>query len=253
MKYINNMQFYQNIEQIKRPHFTDTVHLTETCKTPLLQFTPYEQMKFIGHGFSTKLGGVSSGIYESMNLSFTLEDNPENVSKNFEIIAKALGMTPEQMVYSKQTHTTNVMKVDASHAGMGVVRERNFDNIDGLITNESGICLVTSYADCVPLFFVNPKEKCIGTSHSGWRGTVGNIAENTIKLMHKEYHSNPKDLIVFIGPSICANCYEVSEDVATQFFHAFSEDEAQNIVLPGKAEGKFQLNLQMANYYHMIH
>lgn len=88
-----------------------------------------------------------------MNLTFNLEDDPENVSENFRRMAAALHTVPEKMVYSKQTHTTNVLKIEEHHKGMGIVRERDFDNIDGLVTNVPGICLVTSYADCIPLFF----------------------------------------------------------------------------------------------------
>ena len=100
------------------------------------------------------------------------------MSENFRRMADALHTVPEKMVYSKQTHTTNVLKIEEHHKGMGIVRERDFDNIDGLVTNVPGICLVTSYADCIPLF-LDSRNQCIGLSHSGWRGTVGNIAQVT--------------------------------------------------------------------------
>ena len=77
---------------------------------------------------------------------------------------------------------------------------------DGMITNVPGICLVTFYADCVPLYFVDPVKKAIGLSHSGWRGTVGKIGKVTVEQMQKTYGSDPKDILAAIGPSICQDC-----------------------------------------------
>ena len=212
-----------------------------------------ESESFIEHGFSTRKGGVSTGIYESMNLTFNLEDDPENVSENFRRMAAALHTVPEKMVYSKQTHTTNVLKIEEHHKGMGIVRERDFDNIDGLVTNVPGICLVTSYADCIPLFFADSRDQCIGLSHSGWRGTVGNIAQVTVDALIREYNANPAYIKAVIGPGICRGCYEVSEDVAVQFQKKYLPQEAEHIVTPGKRVGKYQLDLQLANYYNLIH
>ena len=145
---------YAYMQEQERPTYTDTVRsVTAENGVPYLRFPMLESESFIEHGFSTRKGGVSTGIYESMNLTFNLEDDPENVSENFRRMAAALHTVPEKMVYSKQTHTTNVLKIEEHHKGMGIVRERDFDNIDGLVTNVPGICLVTSYADCIPLFF----------------------------------------------------------------------------------------------------
>jgi hypothetical protein len=236
------------------PHFKDTVrsHTAENGVS-YLTFPPFEKFDFMAHGFSTRIGGVSSGIYSSMNLTFNLDDSFENVSENFRRIGDALHIAPEKMVYSKQTHTTNVIEVNADHAGMGVVRERTYDNIDGLVTNEPGICLVTSYADCVPLFFADPIRKSIASSHSGWRGTAGNIAGITVEKMQSLYGSNPKDLTVVIGPSICFNCYEVSADVAEQFKEKYSASEIAHILTKSEKPDKYQLNLQIANYFNLIH
>ena len=134
------------------------------------------------------------------------------------------------MVYSKQTHTTNVLKIEEHHKGMGIVRERDFDNIDGLVTNVPGICLVTSYADRIPLFFADSRDQCIGLSHSGWRGTVGNIAQVTVDALIREYNANPAYIKAVIGPGICRDCYEVSEDVAVQFQKKYLPQEAEHIL-----------------------
>lgn len=117
---------------------------------------------------------------------------------------------------------------------------------DGMVTNVPGICLVTFYADCVPLYFVDPVKKAIGMSHSGWRGTVGKIGKVTIEKMTEVYGSNPEDLVVAIGPSICQDCYEVSEDVIEQFKANFAEGIWPELFYQ-KDNGKYQLNLWKAN------
>ena len=222
-----------------------------SIKVPYIKFKCFEDLDFINHGFSTRLGGTSKGIFSSMNLSFSRGDDKTCVSKNFELFADSIGTTPEHMVYAMQTHTTNVLKVGKDECGMGVTRERNFTDIDGLITNEPGVCLVTSYADCVPLYFVDVQKRCIGLSHSGWRGTVGKIGIQTVKMMAQEFDSNPQDIIAFIGPSICQDCYEVSQDVADEFLKAYSKEEIAHILI-SKSNKKFQLNLHQANKYNLL-
>ena len=120
--------------------------------------------------------------------------------------------------------------------------------MDGLVTNIPGICLTTFYADCVPLFFVDPVKRVIGLSHSGWRGTVGKIGKSTVEKMQEEYGSNPKDILAAIGPSICQDCYEVSEDVIEEFKKAFDGEQWRDLFYR-KENGKYQLNLWKANEY----
>ena len=157
-----------------------------------------------------------------------------------------MGVNVEDMVLSKQTHTTNVRVVTAEDKGKGVMRERNYTDVDGMITNVPGICLVTSYADCVPLYFVDPVKKAIGLSHSGWRGTVGKIGKNTVQLMQENFGSKPEDLLAAVGPSVCMDCYEVSEDVIEQFKEAFEKKYREDLFYK-KENGKYQLNLWKAN------
>lgn len=218
---------------------------------PYITARNLEATGIVSHAFSTRIGGVSTGIYSSMNLTFTREDNPVNVSRNFELFAGATGVKTEDMVYSMQTHTTNVMEVTEAHRGMGVVKERDFSDIDGLVTNVPGITLVTSYADCVPLYIVDPIKHAIGLSHSGWRGTVNNIAAVTVNKMTKLYGTNPKDLVVFIGPSICRDCYEVSADVAEEFATVYGSSVFDKI-LHVKNNGKFKLDLWQANFTNFV-
>ena len=114
------------------------------------------------------------------------------------------------------------------------------------MTNVPGICLVTSYADCVPLYFVDPIKKVIGLSHSGWRGTVGKIGKETVRVMKEHFGCDPADILAAVGPSICQDCYEVSEDVIDMFRANFRESEYDRLFY-AKENGKFQLDLWKAN------
>lgn len=213
---------------------------------PYISYKALDDIKWLKNGFSTRLGGVSEGVLSTMNLGFGRNDLPENVVKNHEIIANAIGFNPENIVASKQTHTTNVKIVSKKDCGKGIYRERDYDDVDGMITNEKGIVLATYFADCVPLYMVDTKNKAIGLSHSGWRGTVEKIGKVTLDLMKETYGTNPKDVIACIGPSICRDCYEVSEDVATEFEAAFKGREKD--ILINKGNGKYQLDLWACNY-----
>lgn len=215
-------------------------------QVPFLQYPILNDIGIVCHGVSTRLGGVSEGIFSSMNLSFTRGDITEHVQENYRRMASVVGVRPEKMVCSQQTHTTNVRIVTAEDAGKGVTRERDYTDVDGLVTNVPGICLVTFYADCVPLLFVDPVKRVIASSHSGWRGTVNKIGKVTVETMTGEYGCRPEDIIAAVGPSICQDCYEVSEDVITAFSDAFSENLHKDLFYE-KGNGKYQLNLWKAN------
>lgn len=223
-------------------------------RTPYITFRSFDGLDFVRHGFSTRLGGVSHGIYESMNLCFTRGDDEEAVRRNFELIGGALKISPEDMVYAMQTHTVNVMEAENRHRGMGVVRSRDYDGVDGLVTNVPGIALVTTYADCVPVFLADPVKKTIGLVHSGWKGTVNNIAEAAVNRLLELYGSKPENISAFIGPSICRRCYEVGEDVAELFAERYGRDAfvtgILNPVSPYK--GKFLLDLHTANKINLM-
>lgn len=211
-----------------------------------LSYPLLENTGLVKHGFSTRIGGVSEGIWDSMNLSFTRGDNEESVRENFKRMAEAIGVEADSLVFAAQTHTTNVRKVTLEDKGKGIIAPLDYQDVDGLITNEPGICLTTFYADCVPLFFIDPAHKAIGLSHSGWRGTVGKMGKATLEKMTEEFGTNPKDVIAAIGPSICQDCYEVSEDVIDKFKEAFREKYWADLFYQ-KENKKYQLNLWKAN------
>ncbi len=225
--------------------------IKQTGETPVLQFSIFNQTDMVKHGFSTRLGGVSTGIYASMNLGQSRGDDPEKVQQNYRIIADTIGVSTEWMVCSDQTHTTNVKVVTKEDAGKGLLQPKDYQDIDGLITNVPGLCLVTYYADCVPLLFLDPVQKVIASSHSGWRGTVGHMGEITIQKMQSEFGCRPEHILAAIGPSICQDCYEVSEDVIQQFQQAFPENIWADLYYR-KENGKYQLNLWKANEWILL-
>lgn len=214
-----------------------------------LTFPSFTRTQAVEHLFSTRLGGVSEGIFSSMNLSYTRGDSKEAVDENYRRIADILGCRVESFVCSDQTHTTNVRKVTEGDCGKGVVIPRDYQDVDGLVTDRAGVVLATFFADCVPLYFLDVRQRVIGLAHAGWRGTVGRIGKKMIDMMTAEYGCKRENIIAAIGPSICADCYEVSEDVAVQF-----EAEFGNTVLrTGKQPGKYQLDLWKANAEVLLH
>lgn len=219
--------------------------LEQRGEVPFLQYLKFQEIDWIRHCFTTRGGGVSKGIFESMNLSFTRGDDKEAVEENFRRIAKAMGTDERNFVFTDQTHTTNVRKVSCADLGAGIWKERGYRDVDGLITDEAGIVLSTFYADCVPLYFIDVRHHAIGLSHSGWRGSVGRMGKVTIEAMRREYGTTGEDLLCAIGPSICMQCYEVSGDVAVLFEREFGERAKE--LLRQKKDGKYLLDLWRAN------
>ena len=175
-----------------------------------------------------------------MNISTTRGDDPRDVEENKRRLAEAIGVRPEDMTFTHQTHTVNVAVVEEEDRG------KRFMETDGMVTNVPGICLVTFYADCVPLYLVDPVRKVIGLSHSGWRGTVNRMGRVTLEKMHEVYGTDPGDVVAAIGPSICQDCYEVSEDVILEFQKNFRKEDWDDLYYR-KENGKYQLNLWRAN------
>ena len=211
-----------------------------------LTFPAISETGLVSHLMTMRAGGVSEGDLWSMNLSFSRGDRRENVEENFRRAAALLGCRPEDIVSSDQTHTTNIRLVTSADKGKGVVRPKDFSDVDGLITNEPGIALATFYADCVPLLFYDPQKKVVAMAHSGWRGTAARIGAKMVHFMEKEYGSRAENIIAAVGPSICRKCYEVSEDVAQAFREAFRPEQFP-LLFDEKGQGKYQLDLWEAN------
>ncbi len=202
-----------------------------------LQFPAFNKTELVKHGFSTKVGGISTGIFNSMNLSYNRGDNKDNVDINFQRFCKAIGVNRESLFFSDQIHE------DKIH----IVKElgEEISGIDSLITDNLDVTLVTSFADCVPLFFLDPVKRVIALAHAGWRGTVKNIAGKTVEAMKREFACDEKNILAGIGPSIGACCFEVSEDVKLEVEKLFHRDIIDKIVK--KNNDKYIVDLWQAN------
>ena len=242
------------LKMLSKKNEENILELKEYGKLPLLKYPLLEQTGIVEHCFTTRLGGVSQGCCSSLNLSFTRGDDVECVLENFRRVGGLLGIELEQFVCSNQTHTTNIRLVTKEDAGKGIIRPMDYENIDGLITNESGICLSLFFADCVPVYFFDPVNHVIGLAHSGWKGTVDQISAKMLMRMKEAFGTTPQEVLVVIGPSICQDCYEVSEDVAIAFQKVYNistiertkqvaNENAPQILSAGKSTGKYQLNL----------
>jgi YfiH family protein len=184
-------------------------------------FNNFDKYDNINHLFSTRLGGVSENEFCSMNLSYSRGDNTKHVDENFRRIA-GLGFPVEKMVFSYQVHGIEIRNVLEEDCGKGILKDYDFTDVDGLMTNIPSIVLVTFFADCVPLCFYDPVKKAIALSHAGWRGTLMEIGKVTIDKMAEAFGSKPRDLIVGIGPSICKKCFETGKDVSDLFNEKFN-------------------------------
>lgn len=245
-------------EEVKRKPYAKWYSGEETCldrtgAVPLLRFAACRKFPWMDLAFSTKLGGVSVGFLSSLNLGWDRGEKRENVCENYKRVCAALGTDYRKLVLSDQVHDKKVLYVDETCcAGEDFVKKRK--GVDGLMTDIPGLVLATSYADCVPLFFMDTRTHLIASSHSGWKGTVSKIGQETIRAMQAR-GSNAKDILVIIGPSICQDCYEVSEDVAEQFRNVYGTVCCREILKEGRVtiegERKYQLDLWAANWYQL--
>lgn len=209
-----------------------------------LSFEKFDKIPFIKHGFSTRMGGVSTGEFRSMNMSFGRGDADENVTENYKRLCEAMGIEYETLVASAQDHHTFVRRVTSEQHGIGIYRPKDMQSVDGLITNDPKTALVTYFADCTPLLFVDTKNKAVGAAHAGWRGTVGRIGARVVERMGEEFSTEPSDLLVTVGPAIGKCCYEVDDPVAEQF--AALGLNNSKMIFP-KGGGKYMLDLLEAN------
>ncbi len=176
-----------------------------------IKFDIFEDYPIVA-AFSTRNGGVSEAPFNSMNLAFNKGDKLENVLENYKIFANDISVDYNNIVISYQKHNDNILIASNEHAGMGLIKERAYSDIDGIYTEKKGLAITTVHADCTPIFFYDKKRNAIGLVHSGWRGTAKRITKKMLDLF-LEKGSNLNDIICAIGPAICLGCYEVGNDV----------------------------------------
>ena len=199
-----------------------------------ITFQNLENTNAVKHCVTTRLGGVSTGIYAELNLSFSRGEAAEKVLQNYDILCNTLNFDKNSFVLCHQTHTTNIRVVTEQDRGMGVTKKSTIKNTDGLVTNIPGIQLVVFCADCVPILLFDPNKKAIAAIHAGWRGTVNGIAKKAIQKMELNYGTHAKDIIAGIGPSIGQCCFQVDEPVVKEFRQKlpFAEDVIMKDTVP---------------------
>lgn len=207
-----------------------------------------EQYPHLTAGFSTKIGGVSRGVWDSLNVGLHVGDEADHVVQNRKRIATALGFPFAAWTCAEQTHGDRVFHVTTEHKGRGrLTREDAIPDTDALMTDEPDILLVSFYADCVPLYFYDPERNAVGLAHAGWKGTVSFIAAKTIAAMVEQLGCDASRMLGAVGPAIGPCCYEVDDRVITQFVQA-----DLTVGIKAKPNGRYDLDLKQLNRHIMI-
>lgn len=221
------------------------MNLRRSGEVYYLTFPAFESCSFVRHAFSTRLGGVSRDEFASMNLGFRRGDPDENVLENYRRFCAAAGFDFSTLVASSQDHHTFIRRVGRENRGTGVWKPKDMQSVDGLVTNEPGVTLVTHYADCVPLFLLDPQKWAIGLVHAGWRGTAAKIGAAAVAAMVREFGSRPQDVLAGIGPSIGPCCFEVDAPVRDSF--AALRELSPSDFIREDGGGKYYIDLWEAN------
>lgn len=218
-------------------------------------YFPILKNKGLTHAVSTRLGGVSTAPYDSLNLGFHTDDKEKKVLTNRQMFLNAIGLDINKTVTAKQIHQDKIYIVERGDNIRGATSYSNaIDDTDALITNLKGIPLALFFADCVPVIIYDPVKKAIGISHAGWKGTVLNIAQKTVLKMKDAFNSNPTDILAAIAPSIGPCCYEVDKKLYKEFrnstYNQLSNEDFSKLFIP--TEDKYHLNLQEANKADLV-
>jgi YfiH family protein len=206
---------------------------------------------FLTHAFCTRRGGVSEGAFASLNMSLKEGDTDENISKNWDMVAAAFGISRRNFFQVHQVHGDRILTIDDAEP-------RTFDQedlkYDAIITNRPGLALCMKTADCVPVLMVDTEKRIVAAVHAGWRGSALNISGKVLKLLSERYGTRPQDVQAAIGPAIGACCYEVDAKV----YEAMESHPARDKIFDptsgpgiGTGLGKWKLNLSLANRYQL--
>ena len=195
------------------------------------------------HCFTTRLGGVSTGIFDSLNLNFSRGDDPDRVVENFRRIGTVLGFTPNDAVNARQIHSDIVVRVDEKNRGNLAVTGAS-PECDAMITNTPGMALYVSTADCTPILLWDSVTGAVGAAHAGWKGTALAIGAKTVAAMIREFGTKPENIRAAIGPSIGFCHFETDADVPEAMLKAFGEEVKPFIRQQGS---KYYVNLKEIN------
>src|SRR3974377_1328848 len=179
----------------------------------------FESCDGIRHGFFTRQGGVSTGIYGSLNCGLGSRDNAENVRQNRALVAQTLGVLPDHLLTLYQIHSSTVVVVDKPWDGEAA-------EADALVTRTPGLAIGALTADCAPVLYCDPEARVIAAAHAGWRGALSGIAEATVAAM-EELGASCERIVAVIGPSISQRAYEVG----AEYLHRFLAEEPTSSAL----------------------
>ena len=213
---------------------------------PLYQAKTISWLPRIVQGCTTRRGGISQAPYDSLNLGTHVGDAPASVLANRQRVWSDLGYAEGQIVLAEQVHGD---KIGVVRAGTGSVP---VPGADALVTNVPDLLLMLFFADCVPVYIVDPVHKVIGLAHAGWRGTEANIAGKMVQTLVEAFDCLPAACQAAIGPSISGDSYEVGADVADRF-RTLPGSRAANVVLPrNEIAGTYTLNLRAVVFLQLL-
>lgn len=196
----------------------------------------------VPHGFTTRLGGVSTGHLASLNIGMHRGDDPRNVEKNFRVLGNAISFDPKNLVLTRQIHADIVRTV--TKADCCGLDHHDYPECDALITQDPGTALVVFTADCTPILLWDPVTGAVGAAHAGWRGTAADIAGKTVRAMVTEFGCEPQNIHAAIGPNIAQCCFETGREVPDAMTAAFGKDAGAFIRSNGE---KYHVNLKEIN------
>ena len=212
-----------------------------TKKSGALEYEVAEHI-VVPHCFTTRLGGVSTGIFDSLNLACRRGDDTKNVEENFRILGSGLGFDPKDVVLTRQTHSDIIRAV--TKADCGSLDHHTYPECDGLITNTPGLALVVFTADCTPILLHDPVTGAVGAVHAGWRGTATDIAGKAVRAMCDAYGCQAANIRAAIGPNISQCCFATDADVPEAMIAALGEAAQPHIRTIGS---KYYVNLKAIN------
>ena len=215
-------------------------------KKPVLQYYP------LGEGVtafsSTRQGGYSEGRYGEFNINRYCGDSEEAIQKNREALCQLLGIEDHSLLMPHQVHLAEIAVVDREMLTLSTEEIlQKLDGIDALMTNEAGVCIGVSTADCSPVLLYDPIQRASCAIHAGWRGTVQRIVEKAVTRMTEVFGSDPKNLIAQIGPGIHLESFEVGDEVYQTF-----EKEGFPMELISKKYEKWHIDLPKCNRLQLV-
>ncbi len=211
---------------------------------PLLYADGIEADGGAAHGFSTRLGGVSQGVFVSLNLGLTRGDDPEHVRENYRRFLSAAGASGRSFAMCNQVHGDTVRAITTADVKRDLYGKLHYE-ADGMMTAIPGVALVVFAADCIPVLLYDPVRRVIAAVHSGWRGTAAGIVTRAVERMGEVYGSRPEDILAAIGPGIGPCCFETHEDVPNAMMAAVASPALPFIKI--KENGKFSVDLKGIN------